>query len=193
MRCRSCARGQTWSITDQTTPAKGLVASALTAGDFGMSTRCGRVRRSCRKLRPRSEGSALVVSVVGRRRVRRGVDGPLRGKQGTTGAPRSPRWNRWFADSPLEKDGFEPSVPGRLQAKTPGIGIVLLAAALELRLLPHRPSVKLPRSFSDRIYRLISARRTGRTEARLGGHRDRLASTGRHGSRRQRLGPLPRR
>ena len=26
-------------------------------------------------------------------------------------APRSPRWNRWFADSPLEGSGFEPSVP----------------------------------------------------------------------------------
>src|SRR5260370_10948753 len=36
-------------------------------------------------------------------------------------------------DSPLERDGFEPSVPGRLQAKPPGFGIVLLAAALELR------------------------------------------------------------
>jgi hypothetical protein len=32
---------------------------------------------------------------------------------------------RFADDSPLEGAGFEPSVPGRLQAKTPRFGIVL--------------------------------------------------------------------
>jgi hypothetical protein len=32
---------------------------------------------------------------------------------------------RFAVDSPLEGAGFEPSVPGRLQAKTPRFGIVL--------------------------------------------------------------------
>jgi hypothetical protein len=97
----------------------------------------------------------------------------------SSGSHEAPRWR-----------GMD-SNPRSPQLKTPGFGIVLLAAALELRLLPHRASVKLPRSSSDQIYRLISARRIGRIGARLGGHRDRLASAGRHGSRRQRRGPLP--
>jgi hypothetical protein len=78
---------------------------------------------------------------------------------------------RFAADSPLEGAGFEPSVPGRLQAKTPRFGIVLrrLLSSCGSFHIDHRLSCHVRNPAGSRsAKKRMSPRRCSRVAGRTG-------------------------